>query len=762
MPTTFRLRAPVLGVSMSLTTALTLTLALSACQGDKAETAKQQVAKQQEISTTGAATGKAKNTQKVLPLRELVSMDKADVVKPAYLRDILPDTAFTYVRIPNVWSLVGTAKGNTFDKAFNAKPFVEAVKSIRAGMRDNVIPEILDKDAHIFSELIFHHVTSPVELLGVEPVDPAIPTPNLVASMAMDFSSTDELQTFLNELAEKQPMVKVTKAVTATGYAELSLANMSTQLQWDKATSRVTILVGASLSPNNLSDFISTLKPNPAHPMKAIEASIDSSGEGFFAWVDPRKTTNLANALGMQRELAPLAVFGVAAMKNMALGMGTSGGINRLKYVLDMPVTGFRSYMPTIKTAPTFDVIGKTNMVGVFGLPSRADYTAIENTIAMVSKPTDMKGYYDGKKSFKEALGFEIEDLFDFFGQDVSYVSDEAGSYMAVRLNDAEKFKATLEASTKKLNLHYQQREIAGHTYHHLKIPSLFSKYAEEEQAKAANGERVADDKLAMRFLSLPSHVFWEQEGDYLILSNIPQTLMDRHYIETRTPVEDWFEKQQRISPEGALLMFSLNSEGTSKKIYRMQLSALNTLADFVGKPLDLFALATPLEAKLPKQSSYGMKLSSSPKQLAFELNYESNPLEVGLAGGSYQGVAMVGILAAIAVPAYQDYTVRSEMAVSFAAAEDVKTSLEEFRLENDRFPNEAEIEDFNRYDDKFEIEVTDETGEIIINYSDESAIGSDYYLLMTPIKDDLLTTWECDTDIPQRHIPRSSECRYE
>ena len=134
-------------------------------------------------------------------------------------------------------------------------------------------------------------------------------------------------------------------------------------------------------------------------------------------------------------------------MKNIALGSGTSGGINRLKYIAEMPVIGFRSYLPIIKTFPTFNVAGETKMIASFGIPSRASFSSIENTIALVTPPKDMDAYFKAKKSFKSALGFDVEDIFDFFGQDVSFVSDEAGSYMAIRLNDAEKFKSTLDSS---------------------------------------------------------------------------------------------------------------------------------------------------------------------------------------------------------------------------------------------------------------------------------------------------------------------------
>lgn len=53
--------------------------------------------------------------------------------------------------------------------------------------------------------------------------------------------------------------------------------------------------------------------------------------------------------------------------------------------------------------------------------------------------------------------------------------------------------------------------------------------------------------------------------------------------------------------------------------------------------------------------------------------------------------VAIVGILAAIALPAYQDYTVRAKMAEVMLAASSCKTSVSEFLQSNGSFPADAD-----------------------------------------------------------------------
>lgn len=53
--------------------------------------------------------------------------------------------------------------------------------------------------------------------------------------------------------------------------------------------------------------------------------------------------------------------------------------------------------------------------------------------------------------------------------------------------------------------------------------------------------------------------------------------------------------------------------------------------------------------------------------------------------------IAIVGILAAIALPAYQDYTVRAKMAEPLAVLAEAKTTVTEFFVANNRMPADAD-----------------------------------------------------------------------
>jgi type IV pilus assembly protein PilA len=49
--------------------------------------------------------------------------------------------------------------------------------------------------------------------------------------------------------------------------------------------------------------------------------------------------------------------------------------------------------------------------------------------------------------------------------------------------------------------------------------------------------------------------------------------------------------------------------------------------------------------------------------------------------------VAIIGILASIAIPAYQDYTIRSQVVEAFSLASELKGSIQDFRKDRGRLP---------------------------------------------------------------------------
>ena len=125
--------------------------------------------------------------------------------------------------------------------------------------------------------------------------------------------------------------------------------------------------------------------------------------------------------------------------------------------------------------------------------------------------------------------------------------------------------------------------------------------------------------------------------------------------------------------------------------------------------------------------------------------------------------VAIVGILAAIALPAYQDYTVRARVSEAAAAAGACKTSVAEYYASKAALPagtNEAGCSGSaspTQYVAKTEVD----TGTITVTLSADTKLGgaTNGTITLTPYTGagNVISSWAC-SGTPQKFMPGS--CR--
>lgn len=114
--------------------------------------------------------------------------------------------------------------------------------------------------------------------------------------------------------------------------------------------------------------------------------------------------------------------------------------------------------------------------------------------------------------------------------------------------------------------------------------------------------------------------------------------------------------------------------------------------------------------------------------------------------------VAIIGILAAIALPAYQDYTGRAQASEAFSATSGVRADIGVYLSENDAFPpaghsilnGAGDIE--GKYFNAGSVSVTADTGVISVAFDD--GVHSGDTMDLTPIESAAggqIANWECD-----------------
>ncbi len=120
--------------------------------------------------------------------------------------------------------------------------------------------------------------------------------------------------------------------------------------------------------------------------------------------------------------------------------------------------------------------------------------------------------------------------------------------------------------------------------------------------------------------------------------------------------------------------------------------------------------------------------------------------------------IAVIGILAAIAIPAYQDYTQRVHVSQVIADVAPVKIAIEEFHASNDRCPNDWDELQMSAPDSNY-------VSETLVGYNAESqcviqvtfdAVGTDLQTIgkrLWMVRADT-GSWKCSSELDNRYLP--------
>lgn len=123
--------------------------------------------------------------------------------------------------------------------------------------------------------------------------------------------------------------------------------------------------------------------------------------------------------------------------------------------------------------------------------------------------------------------------------------------------------------------------------------------------------------------------------------------------------------------------------------------------------------------------------------------------------------VAFIGVMAAIAIPAYQDYTIRSMVTQGLNSVPGYKHRIEEYGIANQAWPGSlADIGGIQGDLGPFlsEIEI-DENGLLVVTFKGETALDGKSVAFIPGLDDEGIIFWECTgIDMPNRFLPAS--CR--
>ncbi len=546
----------------------------------------------------------------------------APLIQAATLNQRLPAETMAYFRLPPMWLWLASQE-HGLRYATGNEAYVEQAKTIQKGFDQNVIQNLRGLEQWM-TEVLFKHSVAPVEIALIASNQPV---PAIVIETSLDIQA-DQVEPLAKRLTDLTPPEISLKD------GQIQLAHMTGSYTFDETSKRFTAVIG--VTPDVLS-------ASHKSPIGAMEQQIDTSGIGPLIWLDPQKALPIFEPLMAFGDRYAIKMLGLDQSSGFALGYGVSEGKTRLKMLVDMPRDqGIRQFLPVVNhDMSQLKVVGQPRMAFALNIPSSKELNRI------VSNIPALKRDFDELQSLSKAeAGLSVDQIVDTFGPTALYVNDDVGAFLMLNLNDMEQYQKLLGHLKRYEGVRYETKTVDGLEIHHLVFPNLFW----GEVSKIPYVKTVS------------SHLYWTEEGSHLTIAALPQLLIERHGRD-KQPVGAWLQQEQGVDFNAAVLALTGRIQDLPRDSYYNHLGLVSLLADATGADFDPYRFPTAQQLQLPDSGSFGLMLSNNEQFLGMELSFEFGVSDAYVSfNNSMTAVAAVGVLAAIAIPAYQDYLERARI----------------------------------------------------------------------------------------------------
>lgn len=574
-----------------------------------------------------------------------------------WLREQLPPGVLTYERIPNVLGLLAIPKGNVFDTALRSDANIRNLIAIQQGLAGN--PGVSLPPARLLENL-----RSPIEIAVV-----AAPAPSALIAMTLRFRSNADFEAFVAELGQSLP-VALAGPLDADGFGQLVGAPLPIFVHFDAATGRLALYGGMASSRPAFQSLLMPPADNVAQPMQALEAQIDSSGQGLFAWVDVAQALRLGAMFMPPETLQAVTASGAGQIRAIAVGAGVADGKGRLKLLADVGTGQANRPLPIVSNIITATSVGDLRNLFLISIPGADEFTRLENLVLGRLPPEAANRWSAAKTAFASASGTSVEEVLSALGPELIAFSDRAGDLFGLHVRDQALLDSVLDRWAAAAEAPIASHRVGRATIRYWELPALFG-------MREHLGREVSP-AIANIVSRLRNRLYWVEDGDYLYFAATPQVLIDRIDMGAETSIADWLAETQRVDMSSSLLAATGTTERLPRMMYNAYVGIMQTFADLVGAEYDIWAMPTANQLGLPDRGSVGLAVNLGEPYVSAELSYESHPFEALFGGGGMAAAAGIGVAAAIAIPAYQDYTIRAQVTEGLNLAAAPKAAVAE------------------------------------------------------------------------------------
>lgn len=673
----------------------------------------------------------------------------AGIADRARLINQLPENTIAYLRLPSLWGLAGAPKSSALGKGLDTQANRDAISALQSRL-----PEVLAADMGQLAPvltLLLETLRSPLEIAlvgdGPQPLEA-----DLVIEGRFDFETVAELDAAMAEIADQAGLLQLLETAEGEGPGQLLATMFPIFYDFDPQTRRARFLTGMNTSAEGLAASHDWQAPDRS-AMRDYEQQIDASGLGFFQWADMTRLGPMMRQGLDAEQLAQFEALGVFATRQLAMGYGSAGGKARLAVIAEGQ--GGQVWDLSLPASDAIDFRSSGTPDFVFGLTVPGN-DWLEQAIASLGEDAGAE-LAEADAQLEEAIGLDLESVIDTLAGRMLLVDDENGTYL-VHEGGGERWTRFWDALARRFDIEQSSTRIGGTRIHHLVIPGI-------DISEEIGDLRQSNPGLAFimgRSMQVGTHLFWMQEDDRILIAAVPQVLMARLDHPGDVVVGEWLA-ESGVDTEHAGVFGALRLSDAPRRNYYYYISSLLGIADMLEADIDVSAFPTARELDLPETGTVGFAVHYAQGRLGATLAFENHPGDLFYAGG-LSAVAALGVVAAVAVPAYQDYRARAELATAYASTAEFRALVARHVSEQGRLPPSAAATDWA---------AAIPLGPGVVNaiwqseppglrlvLAGGSGLAENAKLMISPqIEAGMLTGWTCSSDtVEDKHLPAS--CR--
>ncbi len=631
-----------------------------------------------------------------------LALGTAHAAPQSWLHQNLPPQTAAYLRLPNAWFLENHALPAS--TIYQSDAYRAQAGAIRSALIQQLLT-LLPPEAREPLQNLQQHLDAPLEIALLQDKNEL----NLLIAATAQFADNQALQ---QTLAQTFPAPWQVSADRISAPKNPPIA-----YRYDAANQRLLLSTGLVKNPADSLKYLS--EDGGDAPFTALQTQLDPKADGLYLWLDPQNPLIQLKTRDWQPILQRL---GLDHTRQLALAWSVSDDRPRLQISLIQP-DNTPLNLPTARGAKLdLPYHGDIAALAALTLPSDAQIEGIAQSGGKL------------KQALQQTLGISADDLAAL--GTLYYLADDNGGYLVL----PQSAKPALDALLGKLQDRgiLNKRETLQDGIEHLAFTSLTAQGA--SQAAQQNPQNAAFITLMSQ---LQNHYYLRTEGDYLLISDLPQPLLARKNLAADAPTVARWLAAEHIDLGDSAYAYIQNQRHLGRDSYYNGLKRLQTYADLAQTPLDLAAL--PDASQLPASGAVALRLRGDGKNPTLTLDLQNGIDDLAaLAGGGTATLATLGIVSAIALPAYQDYTIRSRIAQNLAPARPLQQDLA------DALDKGKKINPKNYPSPDKNIRV-ENSGDIRITLQNTERYNG---ATLTLHYDRANKQWQCQTIIPPRLLP--------